>query len=112
MKAEISQQENVKNYGYDPLSIAQKHVALRNGGFEFYDVEQSICVCNHTNFDHLDYNDCCLSKQPCICERFLDKKSEIVLVHDKQGKLPHKESLQKQKEDGQLNNYIQTLAKI
>jgi hypothetical protein len=82
---------------YDSLSQAQKHIMLKNGGFEF-DTKQSSCCCGcgHSVTEHLDYVDCCLSKELCLCDRLL-----------MQGKLPHK-----QKEDKQLDSYIQQIARM
>jgi hypothetical protein len=107
---------------YDSLSQAQKHIMLKNGGFEF-DTKQSSCCggCGHSVTEHLDYVDCCLSKELCLCDRFLDKESKatVTIPQKEDGKLPRKKEdvllLQKQKEqieDRQLDNYIQTLARI
>lgn len=92
---------------YDSLSQAQKHIMLKNGGFEF-DTKQSSCCggCGHSVTEHLDYVDCCLSKELCLCDRFLDA-SEMTIPQQKQGKLPHK-----QKEDKQLDSYIQQIARM
>lgn len=102
---------------YDPLSQAQKHIMLKNGifEFEFDNFKQSSCYCcSHPISEHLDCVDCCLSKE-CLCDKFLEEGTSK--PHQKQGKLPHKELLQKQMqkeqiEDKQLNSYIQTLARM
>jgi hypothetical protein len=96
---------------YDSLLQAQKHIMLKNGSFEFDSLKQGSCCCGHSVTEHLDYTDCCLSKEFCPCDRFLDE-SKITKKQD--SKLPHKKD-QKQKEqmeDRQLENYIQTLAKM
>ena len=100
---------------YDALSQAQKHIMLKNGGFEF-DTKQSSCCggCGHSVTEHLEYVDCCLSKELCLCDRFLDT-SEVTIPQQKQGKLPKKEQEQKDRidlEDNKLNRYIQQLAKM
>jgi DNA topoisomerase IB len=102
---------------YDPLSQAQKHVMLRNGTFEFDSVKQGTCCCGHSINDHLRCVDCCLAKtkEICICEKYLEEGSKVIISQTKQQKLPKMEEQkqkQKQIEDNQLNNYIQTLSKI
>ncbi|MGA9152746.1 MAG: hypothetical protein WBZ36_19385 [Candidatus Nitrosopolaris sp.] len=106
---------------YDSLLQAQKHIMLKNGNFEFDSLKQGSCCCGHSVTEHLDYTDCCLSKEFCPCDRFLDKESKatVTIPQKEDGKLPRKKEdvllLQKQKEqieDRQLDNYIQTLARM
>jgi hypothetical protein len=94
---------------------------LKNGAFEFDSVKQCLCCCGHSVTKHLDYTDCCLSKELCLCDRFLDKESKATVTIPQKGdrKLPRKKEdvllLQMQKEqieDRQLDNFIQTLARI
>jgi hypothetical protein len=89
---------------YDSLSQAQKHIMLKNGAFEFDSFKQCSCYCGHSVSDHF----CCLSKELCLCEKFLDKESKVTIPK----KLPRKKEDVLQKETGQLDNYIQTLARI
>jgi hypothetical protein len=112
---------NEEEVYYDPLSQTQKHIMLKNGTFEFeFDSikQSSYCCCGHAISEHLDCVDCCLNKELCICDRFLDGGSKVTIPQkqrQKQGKLPHKELLQKQKEqieDKQLGNYIQSIARM
>jgi hypothetical protein len=93
---------------YDALSQAQKHIMQKNGAFEFDSVKQCLCCCGHSVTEHLDYTDCCLSKELCLCDRFLDKESKATIPK----KIPRKKEDLLQKETGQLDNYIQTLARI
>ena len=97
---------------YDALSQAQKHIMLKNGMFEFDTFKPGTCYCNHSVAEHLDFSDLCLSRELCLCDRFLDKESKI--TPQKQQKVPKKEE-QKQKEpieDRQLDSYIATLARM
>ncbi len=95
---------------YDPLSQAKKHIMLRNETFEFDRVKQGICCCNHSVAEHLDFSDLCLSRELCLCDRFIDKESKIT-IPQKDGKLPKQEQKQKEQiEDIQLSTYIQQLA--
>lgn len=93
---------------YDSLSQAQKHIMLKNGAFEFDSFKQCSCYCGHSVSDHLDYIDCCLSKELCLCDKFLDKESKVTIPK----KLQRKKEDVLQKETAQLDNYIQTLARI
>jgi hypothetical protein len=79
----------------DPLAVANKHMMVRNGLFEFDDVKQGICCCSHSIMDHLDCDSYCLAKtkEICICERYLEKGSKMI-TPQKQGKLPKKEEEQ------------------
>lgn len=102
------------------LSQVNKHIMLKNGlmEFELDSVKQSSCCCGHSITDHLwPTLDCCLVKELCICDRFLDRNFKTP-VAERYGKLPKREEeeqKQKQKdqiEDNQLVSYIQTLAKM
>ena len=93
----------------DALSQAQKHIMLKNGMFEFDTFKPGTCCCNHSVAEHLDFSDLCLSRELCLCDRFLDKESKI--TPQKQQKVSKKEDVL-QKETRQLDNYIQTLARI
>jgi hypothetical protein len=97
---------------YDSLSQAQKHIMLKNGAFEFDSGKQCLCCCGHSVTEHLDYTDCCLSKELCLCDRFLDKSFKVTatIPRKQDGKL-RKEDVS-QKETRQLDNYIQTLAQM
>jgi hypothetical protein len=92
---------------YDALSQAQKHIMLKNGMFEFDTFKPGTCCCGHSVSDHLDRVDCCLCKELCDCERYLDENSRVTVPQKLDGKLP-----QKQKEDKQLDSYIQQIARM
>jgi hypothetical protein len=99
----------------DPLELAQKHVLLKNGIFDFQldSFRSGTCICTHPKMDHLDCTTICLSKEPCICDRFLDKESKPIIPQKRDGnsKLSRKEDAL-QEETRQLDIYIQTLARV
>jgi hypothetical protein len=98
---------------YDALSQAQKHIMLKNGMFEFDTFKPGTCCCNHSVAEHLDFSDLCLSRELCLCDRFLDKEAKITISPQKQQRVPKKEGQkQKEPEDVQLTGYIQTLARM
>lgn len=84
MEAVVEEEVN----GYDPLSQANKHIMLKNGLMEFDSIEHGTCCCGHQKSDHLwPTLDCCLIKELCICDRFLDKDSKTP-VAERYSKLP------------------------
>ena len=101
----------------DLLSQVNKHILLRNGLFEFEDIPNGECLCGHSESEHLinldGIADCCLFAKGdmCICDKFQDKGNKITQKQD--GRLPKrlKEEV-KVLTTGELNSYIQTLAKI
>ena len=93
---------------YDALSLTQKHIMLKNGTFEFDTFKPGTCCCNHSVAEHLDFSDLCLSRELCLCDRFLDKDSKIAISYQKQ-QVPKKEE---RKENSLIVGYIQTLSKI
>ena len=93
---------------YDSLSQAQRHIMLKNGAFEFDIVKQCLCCCGHSVTEHLDYADCCLSKELCLCDRFLDKEFKAKISK----KIPRKKDDLLQKETRHLDSYIQQMARI
>src|SRR5215472_3421043 len=97
-----------------PLSQVNKHIMLRNGAFEFEDrIPNGECFCGHSESEHLinldGIADCCLfgKKEVCICDKFLDKASRIIIPQKQDGRLPKKDILT----NGELNSYIQTLSR-
>ena len=100
----------------DPLSQINKHVLLKNGFFEFEDIPNGECFCGHSIYEHLidldGIADCCLFAKGdmCICDKFLDKESKIIMPQKQDGRLPNrvKEEILT---NGELNSYIQTLSR-
>ena len=91
----------------ETLSSKQKVIMLRNGGFSFDRIKKSTC-CGHDISEHLYL---AKSKEICICDGFKDKESKLIIPQKRDGKNPRKEDvLQKQKQNEQLDSYIQTLA--
>ena len=105
----------VEEQVYDPLSEAQKIVMLKNGSFEFEDIPNAKCLCGHSISEHLinldGIADCCLYAKGnvCICERFQDEDSKVILPP--KGKIPY---LQKpvQPEEPRPNSYVHQLSQI
>jgi len=101
----------------DPLSQVNKHIMLRNGAFEFDDIPNTICLCGHSVSEHLidldGIADCCLFSKGdvCICDKFLDKGSKIIMPQKQDGRLP-KRVKEEILTTGEINSYIQTLSKM
>jgi len=69
----------------NPLSLANKHMMLKKGTFEFDDIINTKCLCGHSWSEHLinlaGIADCCLFAKGdvCICDRFVDEMSKLIL---------------------------------
>jgi hypothetical protein len=96
---------------YDHLSQVNKHMMLANGLFDFDDIPNGECYCGHSESEHLiDLDgtaDCCLYAKDsvCICEKFVDKRSEVTTLKVKVPSL-------RQPEDPLVNSYVKQLAQI